>query len=534
MKEDRHERHRCQMKRVQGVGPGWRWIWIGGDLGKVPPILVIYANKGRRESATNTTFLSYLNMDDEEDDVDFFTRKPSKTRTLSRTKSASISDANTTQKSPDGALSLGGTLKASPSKSRSPLSDEQRKRDHASISDSESDVEIVSSSEEETPDRRGPKKVKRKLLPALPRWSREKRSLSRNTAEAGNDESPGTATVKSATAKSDAKDATNGSSQRERDVSLTPPPAPSPDKLQAARALVEHVRASHRKEANSHGMRAPANGSAEGTDAFDEQGIDWDPEVAKLYRGDNAKEIRERAKREEETRRKLRLANRSRNTQLQSASDPSGSVAGGSNVGARGLIFSRTMSVPNPVPSTSVFGGGERASAPITHDDGEDSDDSIQLVSGASTHKSLRVGDGSNASAAIALSDSDDDGGSAEDATHFHTPPGSPPSTDAATEDQGEVMSLTLSSSLGSTAVSVRPTAQLSKIIAHFVATFRSESRPVKQRLPDSVDVSRIKIRFDGVIFEPNPKPKPRSKAPTQGVVSDLDVEDGDQIEIVW
>lgn len=468
-------------------------------------------------------------MDDDEDDVDFFTRKPSKTRTTSRTKSASISDANAPKADPAAAIALS---EASQSKSRSPLTEEQRKRQHASSSDSESDVEIISSSEDEaTEPRRGPKKVKKKPVPALPRWSREKRSASINSVEAQDALPPATGVAKKVIPKPDKAGDTG--SQRERDVSLTPPPAPSPDKLQAARALVEHVRASHRIDGYSPGTQAPPNGSARSNDILESSFLDWDPEVAKLYRGENAKEVRERAKQEQEIRRKMRQVDKLRSTQKQSASDPSGSATGGISMGTR-AAFSRTVSAPNHAPPTPT--ASSRTVLPTVSHDDSDSDDSIQLVSGASAIKSHRTGDGSNVSAPIALSDSDDDDneGNANEKTDYHTPPDSSPSADAEAEDQGEIMSLTLSSSLGSLPVSVRPTVQLSKIVAHFVTTFRAESRPVKQRLPDSVDASRIKIRFDGMLFDPNPKPKPGSKSPKGGVLSDLDIEDGDQIEIVW
>lgn len=476
-------------------------------------------------------------MNDEEDDVDFFTRKPRSARSFSRHKSASVSDAldPQTQSGTQTQTGTGAPLlavpKGSPSRSasRSPSTEEKRKMSASISSESDSDPEIVSSSDEDG--RRFPKKIK----PTLPRWSREKRSTSAQAVGTKSHLSSATTLEADLTTQDPADDAaTRSESAREREVSLTPPPAPSPDKLQAARLLVEHVRAAHLQGTNSSPGQQFRNGTSTSNltslDSSDQDFIHWDPEVAKLYRGDDAKQIRERAKREQESRRQMRqmrLAHRIRVSAV-SASDPV------ENISNNDTSFSRTASAPNPVSSSATL-LSTPSTLPATQDTGEDSDDSVKLVSGSIASKPSRSANGSNRAGAIALSDSsDDDEAQGDTATRSATPADSASKTEVTNEDQGEVMSLTLLSSLGSMPVSVRPSAQLSKIVAHFVSTFRAESRPAKQRLPDTVDVARIKICFDGVMFDPNPKPKPRTKNAKRGIVSELDVEDGDQIEIVW
>lgn len=77
-----------------------------------------------------------------------------------------------------------------------------------------------------------------------------------------------------------------------------------------------------------------------------------------------------------------------------------------------------------------------------------------------------------------------------------------------------ETLSLTLQSKLGSMAVTVTPTTLLSRIIEHFHHT--------KLTNHASVHPHAIKISFDGFAYTPNQ------------TVQDMDVEDGDQIELSW
>lgn len=343
---------------------------------------------------------------------------------------------------------------------------------------------------------------------------------------------------------------------RARRESLTPPPAPSAEKLEMARELVNRTIASKFGTSASsatagaaattswsstglssnsvfasrcriptagptdatipaygqpHLAADPSSGLSAGAsrrDCDDEVGvneqIDWDPDLARLMRGEKAKHIREKARRlqqERDQRRRQLQAERQR-SESQSAQSAAETWA----------QFARTQSAPQQPTMTSA-----------TRHDVIDSDDEVEFIArppnrNAASRRRARssvpttIAPSTNIDTII-IDDSDDDPTPSNPTTArtntSHRTSASPPACNPT-----ETLSLTLQSKLGSMAVTVTPTTLLSRIIEHFHHT--------KLTNHASVHPHAIKISFDGFAYTPNQ------------TVQDMDVEDGDQIELSW
>ena len=324
-------------------------------------------------------------------------------------------------------------------------------------------------------------------------------------------------------------DASTKSSRRARGVSLTPPPPPSPEKLSMARELVNRTiaskfgtapqtsttiasssstdSASRRATRSTRNSATPAfgqdltsavpGGAPRTADDEDDETthVHWDPDLARLMRGENAKHLREQAKREQQERDERR-----RHRELERLRQQPSSLPGPSQ---RQSAFARTQSAPQ---------------TRILVADGGESDDSVEyvprLTKPASSPRRTRSAAAHTAAACIVIDDSDDDT-TLPSASHTNNRSGDDGSDGGGGgEGAGETLSLTLQSKLGAMPVTVTPTTKLQTIIAHWHA----------QKLSDfgGVKVANVRVSFDGFGYTPNQ------------TVQDMDVEDGDQIELSW
>ncbi|GAC93312.1 epsin-1 [Pseudozyma hubeiensis SY62] len=526
-----------------------------------------------------------------DDEVDFFTRKPlpgrsklkSKARPLAKV--ASTSSVKLTTISNDfiahPASSASPTVvSSSQSATTAPLHIDNSDDEGTTITimdtmeedddDDEqtimysSDVDIASDDSHASEKRRA-KRRKKKHVKTLPAWASQGvfRRPSQDPSSSLSDPSSFDVRsdltgddVKSTQATSSGKMASNATPQkdkaksngRQRGVSLTPPPAPSPEKLKMARELVNTTIA--KKFGNPNPSAATASSSAalsssndsssrrvtrstrsSATPAFgqdvpsnnsstlspgsskhvDEDDVDtngsihWDPDLARLMRGENAKHIREQARREQQERDERRKQREQERQRQQPASSQRSTQSS-----------SRTQSAPQ-LPTTTARPAANGV---------DGSDDEVQFVprpprrlssSPRRTRSSTTTASTSNVDA-IVIQDSDDEEPTPTkpNGTSFSAAAGAArdsPSPSPSAPPAGETLSLTLQSKLGSMPVTVTPTTLLSRIISHFHSTKLSTS---------NVPPTAVKITFDGFAYKP-----------TQ-TVQDMDVEDGDQVELTW
>lgn len=531
-------------------------------------------------------------MDD--DDVDFFTRKPLPSKSKAKAKPKALAKSvNGIDHKPG--QSSGTSNGQHPSSSATPTASTSTAVAAAQlIGDSDDDndddvvrdIDIVGKDDDDDDDdqdtliyssdvstddsdasstKRRVKRRKKKHIKILPAWASQgvyRRPSQEPSSSSSSDVFHDAQSVlPGATASTDDKATANGGQgdksavnrKRERGVSLTPPPPPSPEKLSAARNLVTKVigskisttsitapttaaaaaaasapRRSTRNSAtpgvghdtDSASVMSPGS-SRRGPGVIDDDDddldsiskINWDPDLARLMRGTNAKHIREQAKREQQERDAKRKQRELERIRQQPPSLPGSSQRQGQ--------FSRTQSAPQP-----------RSGVIRINDDGNDTDDSVEFVarptkSTASPRRTRSSAAAGNAASqtqtnrnttnhvAIVIDDSDDD---APNGVHSHISQTIDDQDDldnAGTSGgaEQETLDLTLQSKLGPMQVTVTPTTKLLTIITHFHA---------KQNLADKVKPDKIKVMFDGFAFKP-----------TQ-TVADMDVEDGDQVELSW
>ncbi|SPO21075.1 uncharacterized protein UTRI_00552 [Ustilago trichophora] len=506
-----------------------------------------------------------------DDDVDFFTRKPPPVRSKSKPKALAKAVNDAARNAGEGSSRItqppsSAHASSAPTSTSAAgqlvTSDDRRDEvdmleDDLDEEDEEDDAVLLSSDEEIASDdsdasaKRRAKRRKKRHARTLPAWASQGvyRRPSQEPSSSGtavfsdavlsSSRSDGVTT--SASQKANASDGTNNKSKgngRTRGVSLTPPPPPSPEKLSMARELVNRTIASKfgssatsnvasstisppSSSTDSASLRATRSTRASATSAFGQDvaqsassalspsarrhnddedltsQIHWDPDLARLIRGENAKHIREQAKREQQERDERRKQRELERIRQQPSSLPGSSQRQGQ--------FARTQSAPQT-----------RSTAIRVADDG-DSDDSVEFVPRLSRPStSPRRTRSSTASqpkkeAVIVIDDSDDDGNiskrnPANGTAHSPSPP------PATAEPEGEKLSLTLQSKLGSLSVTVTPTTKLLTIINHFH----------KQKLNDAVKPESIRLTFDGFGYKP------------EQTVADMDVEDGDQVELSW
>ncbi|PWZ02535.1 hypothetical protein BCV70DRAFT_1798 [Testicularia cyperi] len=607
----------------------------------------------------------------EDDDLDFFTRKPSSSRARSHSKQKPFASRQASihagpSRPSSSSVKLESTAKGGRVGSAQPSSSDSAHRrntdaeqdelasirsvnghdgDDDSINsvldndgddgddDDDDNVTIISSEEDEDQDYAGRPRKRQKKRPTttLPAWALENRAYpppppssdTSSTFHSARSELPPASPTLGATATTaNAKEAAG----RSRQVSLTPPPEPSPDKLEAAKELVRSVMSTQRSGSptktlssgtvaataplassstststsalalasatrrttrsssstpagpaaatrgrttrNSSTALHPGSDAALATDRLDdlvESDVDWDPELATLYRGENAKQVRDRAKQAQllrDRQRKQRELERS------------------TRISGRGGALARTTSAPNPasVPGGSARNAGSRATTGagtgvgvarivIASSDAEDSDGSVEFVPRysptrrTSARSPLKPRNGALAEpVTIELSDSDSDDADADaDAdgdgvragtarpadgdvavaglSGATTTGGLSSSSSLAPEDTqlgsvasagsgtGEVLTLNLTSQLGGTLeTAVRRTTTLSRLLSHFHASFTTPDTPARTRIPATVGADTLKIRFDGQLFVQT----------LTASVGDLDPEDGDLVEVVW
>lgn len=494
-----------------------------------------------------------------DDDVDFFTHKPvlnRKSKAKSKASSRAVNGVN-------------GNAVAGPSKSSPPIVSSAAPRStlhkHGVLKDygddevmgvididddddeddeeedtvfASSDVEILSDDSDASA-KRAAKRRKKKHTKLLPKWASSgayRRPSQEPTSSATVDSTLSGALSSDLTNGSSASDAASGSKEasngnggsptrngRPRRVSLTPPPPPSPEKLSMARDLVSNVIGSkfrvttdsltasstnangaERRQTRQSSMNPMSPSSTtidDDDDGLANDGIQWDPDLARLMRGSNAKSIREEARRQQEEREAQRKQRELARIQQQQASLQAQSSQHSSQI-------SRTQSAPQ-TRSTTV-----RAAA----DEG-DSDTSVELVLRLRSSPRKRTQSATTAAPitqqdVIEIDDSDDEQPS-RPATQARSP--SPPPAEAEPEEEEETLSLTLQSKVGPLNVTVVQTTQLSKIIEHFHSKKLAENSATA-----GVKVANIKIMFDGYAYKANQ------------TVGDMDVEDGDQVEITW
>ncbi|KAJ9476697.1 Epsin-1 [Pseudozyma hubeiensis] len=526
-----------------------------------------------------------------DDEVDFFTRKPlsgrsklkSKARPLAKV--ASTSSVKLTTSSND--IAAHPTSSASPTVGSSSQSATTAPLHVANSDDEGTTITIMDTMEEEDDDdeqtimyssdvdiasddshaseKRRAKRRKKKHVKTLPAWASQGvfRRPSQDPSSSMSDPSSFDARsgltgddVKATQSSSSGRTASNATPQkgkakangRQRGVSLTPPPAPSPEKLKMARELVNTTIAKKFGNSNpsaaassnsvalsssndSSSRRVTRNTRSSATPAFgqdipsntssvlspgsskhvdDDDDVDmngsihWDPDLARLMRGENAKHIREQARREQQERDERRRQREQERQRQQPASSQRSTQSG-----------SRTQSAPQ-LPTTA---------AKVAANGVNDSDDEVQFVprpprklSSSSPRRTRSSTTTASNVDAIVIQDSDD-----EDPTPTKPNGTSPSAAAGASRDSsspspsappaGETLSLTLQSKLGSMPVTVTPTTLLSRIISHFHTTKLSTS---------NVPPTAVKITFDGFAYKP-----------TQ-TVQDMDVEDGDQVELTW
>lgn len=465
-----------------------------------------------------------------DDDVDFFTRKPAKPR--SKAKPRPI--ARSTNGSGDGIAGPSSSTQppssafvacTSASKSTHPVNGLKEDDDVMEImdTDDEDDEDIVATSSDvggmsddsDASARRRAKRRKKKHTKILPAWasqgvfrrpSQEPTSSAPSSVDTATKPANGTSISRSS-AEKDGNAEANGNG-RGRQVSLTPPPDVSPEKLSMAQQLVSNVLSSKFPFSSStttasvpavaptagpsttRATRSSATPGPTASATLDEDdaansGIHWDPDLARLMRGENAKHIREQAKREQEERDRKRKE--------------------------RELERIRNQPPSQPVGQTQRGGMGRTQSAPQTAflrvQEDEDSDASVEFVPvhrpTTSPLKRSTRSSTSTAAAPIEIVDSDDDIPLAT-----ARPPSPPPVPESA-----ETLTLTLRSKIGSQEVTVTPQTLLSKIVAHFHEKMLSGK---------GVKVGSIKVMFDGFGFKGGQR------------VEEMDVEDGDQVELSW
>ncbi|CDS02054.1 hypothetical protein [Sporisorium scitamineum] len=488
-----------------------------------------------------------------DDDFDFFTRKPSASRSKSKAKLKAPPKVANGSASNGITQPISSATAASTSQSAATVQlvgDEDGPAVATNVDaledDDDEDVDIMlSSSDEDYPSdyssastRRKAKRRKKRHAKTLPAWasqgiyrrpSQEPSSLSSNSAFL---DAPSGSAVKTSQLGSDmtadtdspSSEANGTANGRARRVSLTPPPPPSPEKLYRARQLVNRTIASKfcsstasstTRSASSVPALSSSNDSASGsrrvlrstrnsaTPAFGR-------DVAVAGRSTNAKHIREKARREQREREEKR-----KQPELERIRQQPSSLPGSSS--PRSAQFGRTQSAPQT-----------RASAA---NDRNESDDSVEYVarparkasmsphrtrSSTTTTSTAAAASHSNNNGAILIIDDDlDEDGQASSkpngsaaASTYEPSPSPPPAQEAA----GETLALTLQSRLGSIPVTVTPTTLLSRIIQHFH----------EKKLDSSVKVESVRVMFDGFAYKPDQ------------TVGDMDVEDGDQIELSW
>ncbi|TKY90713.1 hypothetical protein EX895_000711 [Sporisorium graminicola] len=528
-----------------------------------------------------------------DDDVDFFTRKPMANRFKSKQKAKLLSKAaastsnGITQRTASTAAASSSQYAASAQQVGdvdSPdvavdvdvLEDEDEDEDgdeNAALSNSDADIP---SDDSDASAKRRAKRRKKRHAKTLPAWasqgnhvrpSQEPSSSSSSAvfldAETGTDGNTSSrlGPDKRAATGSTSANANGSGNGRARGVSLTPPPPISPEKLYLAHELVNRTMASKfgtsTASATTWASSAPAlsssNDSASGprratrrmrnsaTPSFgqdvaaagsstvlsptaatrdddddDANGqVHWDPDLARLMRGENARHIREQARREQQEREEKRKQRELERIRQQPSSLPGSSSQ-------RSTHFGRTQSAPQ----TTIQARSSAANG------GNESDDSVEFVARpgrkASTppcrtrsNTNTRAGAATQTAAApkndaivVIDSDSDDDqesskgNGTTAGAAAHDPSPSSPPAIEAA----GETLALSLQSKVGSISVTVTPTTLLCRIIQHFH----------DKKLDSSVKVESMRIMFDGFAYKPDQ------------TVGDMDVEDGDQIELSW
>lgn len=521
-----------------------------------------------------------------DDDVDFFTRKPLASKPKSRFKpKAAAKPVNGAASShvPDAASSSSSASATSATTSAAARTlngktSEAHITHHIEVEDDEDDVDIdedddddddivlsssdmdVSSDDSNASAKRRVKRRKKKRHKTLPVWasqgvyrrpSQEPCFSSSNPALHDAREGASALPSSSRSNGSTGHDASSvrpepndnqgehlHSNGRARRLSLTPPPPPSPEKLSMARDLATRTIASKfgstsirpapskstteaatssfstldaatsgfgRPTRSTRSSTTPAvgqdgagasasalahvQGQARATDVDgdedeDEAGsqIQWDLDLARLMRGQNAKRIREQAKREQEEREAKRRQRELERLRTQPSSLPGASQQ-------RQGQFSRTHSAPQ---TTAIDNDANTDN---------ESDHSIQLVPRPvkSTLPPLAATE-----SVIVIADSDSDEEEADTAPRL----GSSIEADSAT------LGLTVQSKLGALPVTVTPSTRLETIMAHFHA----------QRVAQlaNVPVDKMRIMFDGFAYTP------------AQAVRDMDVEDGDQLELVW
>ncbi|SPC65575.1 uncharacterized protein UHOD_00750 [Ustilago sp. UG-2017b] len=549
-------------------------------------------------------------MDD--DDVDFFTRRPlpSKSKAKDKPKALAKSTNGINDKAGEGSGRNGTQTPSSSATVSAPsalalssltaqvIGDSEDDNEDVVGNDDEDDEDTdtlmyssdvdVSSDDSDTAAKRRAKRRKKKHTKILPAWASQgvfrrlsqepSFSLSTDVFHDAQSVLPSASKGNGATASADTTDGNgapnssatggpNANGRRERGVSLTPPPPPSPEKLSKACDLVSRVMGSKipapsttaptvngssstatapalRRSTRSSATLGVGNGTASSSvlspgssrrgagvvddDDDDVDGlnqINWDPDLARLMRGQNAKHIREQAKREQQERDAKRKQRELERIRQQPSSNPGPSE--------RQAQFSRTQSAPQA-----------RSGAIRIAEDGNDTDDSVEFVarptkpntSPRRTRSSTAAGNAASQSqatskngkdAAIVIDDSDDDGAPASKTNGNHPSTSQVVDGDDDDDDAGDIrtngaadqetLDLTLQSKLGPMQVTVTPTTKLLTITTHF-----HTKQLVPANLGDKIKPDQIKVMFDGFAFKP-----------TQ-TVADMDVEEGDQVELSW
>lgn len=392
-----------------------------------------------------------------DDDLDFFYRRPLK-KTRSKPK-AELKSAERT--SPSERSNVAGPSSEANGTDDAPIAIDDD--DDEDDGDDEDIVESGSGSDYASEDgdydaKRRVKRRKKKHTRTLPAWASQAvyrppsleptPSLSAAPNSTDSPSAPSTSRYDPGPSKDTPRTA------RARGVSLTPPPPPSPEKLSMARELVSKVIGSKfstaraeparggRQTRNSATPGAAEAGAAMVEDA--EEPIRWEPDLARLMRGEDKRHLREQAKREQQEREERR-----RQRQPPAAAPPRAN-------------------------------GRTRASQAVVLD-GNDTDTSFEelprLSTRSPTKRSVRA---KPASEPVVVEDSSDD----------EAPASAPAATNGGGEEQ-ETLSLTLQSKLGSLGVTVTPTTRLATILAHFLTHHPQLT----------VRVDQMRATFDGYAY---------------------------------
>ncbi|GAK62179.1 uncharacterized protein PAN0_001d0377 [Moesziomyces antarcticus] len=392
-----------------------------------------------------------------DDDLDFFYRRPLK-KTRSKPK-AELKSAERT--SPSERSNVAGPSSEANGTDDAPIAIDDD--DDEDDGDDEDIVESGSGSDYASEDgdcdaKRRVKRRKKKHTRTLPAWASQAvyrppsleptPSLSAAPNSTDSPSAPSTSRDDPGPSKDTPRTA------RARGVSLTPPPPPSPEKLSMARELVSKVIGSKfstaraeparggRQTRNSATPGAAEAGAAMVEDA--EEPIRWEPDLARLMRGEDKRHLREQAKREQQEREERR-----RQRQPPAAAPPRAN-------------------------------GRTRASQAVVLD-GNDTDASFEelprLSTRSPTKRSVRA---KPASEPVVVEDSSSD----------EAPASAPAATNGGGEEQ-ETLSLTLQSKLGSLGVTVTPTTRLATILAHFLTHHPQLT----------VRVDQMRATFDGYAY---------------------------------